>query len=69
MPDQENEPANRILHSAEEVAAMLNLSVSEIRELARDATIATVRIGRRVLFTRDDIDHFVHRHRTPAKST
>jgi excisionase family DNA binding protein len=68
MTEQEYDQQPRILHSAEEVATMLNLSISEVRELAREQTIASVRIGRRVLFTRTDIDSFVHRHRTPAKS-
>ncbi len=68
MQDDDQMPRPRLLHSADEVAEMLAISINEVRDLARNHELACVRIGRRVLFTPADIDAFIKRRRIPASA-
>ncbi len=49
-----------------EAAAYLNISRAHLYELLKQAEFARIKIGRRTLFERRDLDAFVARHRTTA---
>jgi excisionase family DNA binding protein len=54
------------LLSVMEAAAYLNISRAHLYELLKQAEFARIKIGRRTLFERRDLDAFVARHRTTA---
>jgi len=53
--------------SAPEAAAILGISPLTLRDWARQGRIGSLKVGRRVLFTQDDLAEFLTASRRPAR--
>src|SRR5262249_47954129 len=56
-----------LLIGLDDAAKLLSVSSRTVRQLAHDGTLGCVRIGRRLLFTREDLEEWVQSRRTPAR--
>jgi len=52
--------------SMREAAAVLGISPFTLKDWAREGRIASLKIGRRVLFTQSDLEEFLTSSRRPA---
>ena len=57
---------SRLTVSLAEAAAMLGISARSMRRLSSTGEVPVVRLGRRVLVARADLDALVAAHRTPV---
>ena len=53
--------------STREAAALLGISPLTLKDWARERRIASLKIGRRVLFTQVDLEEFLTSSRRPAR--
>ena len=65
-PKKVERPLDARLLSVVEATAYLNISRALLYQLLKRAEFARIKIGRRTLFERRDLDAFVARHRTTA---
>lgn len=57
--------ATRLL-SVREAAERLGVSIRHVHDLVKDRHVATVRLGRRLLFAPSDLEEFIASCRIPA---
>jgi putative molybdopterin biosynthesis protein len=55
----------QLLVTAQDAAKALRLNRYAVYRLARSGAIPVVRIGHRIRFRPDDLEHFIRCHRTP----
>jgi excisionase family DNA binding protein len=55
------------LYSVEQVAGLLQVDASNLRRLANKGEIGSVRIGKRILFHRQDVMRFIRASHRPAR--
>ena len=56
------------LLNVSEAAALLNCSESYVRILARERRIPSVRLGRRMMFTGEDLEKWVDENKQPVSA-
>lgn len=52
------------LLSVEDVARILRVSVSKVRQLVNEGEIRSIRVGRQIRITQTDLDNYIERQAT-----
>jgi excisionase family DNA binding protein len=68
-PSEAVEPAARTeMFDKQNLARYFGVSVDTIERLVKAGDLPAVRIGNQVRFTLEDVDGFIHRHRTQERT-